>query len=219
MPTRKAVQDGQVAFHAGYTPLSTPISFVSPTVVCCTVGDSICLWNIADNTREYLYTSAYSVSKVAGNPAKGLVAFCEGGTSPQVFVYQAKPARLLFTLSDITELELADLTFSSCGSRLYALSRATSRKLHVFSTETGQRLKGCQLDLPLRFDKISVYPGHKDHLALIRSSSVRIVTIKKSYEMYISRLLPSALAADADISVSAYAWTGSGHFVFGITYA
>jgi len=214
MPTRKAVQDGQVAFHACYTPLSTPISFVSPTVVCCTVGDSICLWNIADNTREYLYTSAYSVSKVAGNPAKGLLAFCEGGTSPQVFVYQAKPARLLFTLSDITELELADLTFSSCGSRLYALSRATSRKLHVFSTETGQRLKGCQLDLPLRFDKISVYPGHKDHLALIRSSSVRIVTIKKSYEMYISRLLPSALAADADISVSAYAWTGSGHFVF-----
>jgi len=213
-PPRKAVQDGQVAFHACYTPLSTPVSFVSPTVVCCLVGDSVCLWNIQDGTREYLYTSAYSITKVAGNLARGLVAFCEGGINPQVFVYQAKPARLLFTLHDVTELELADLAFSRCGSRIYALSRASSRKLHVFSAETGEKLEGCELDLPMRFDKISVYPGHKDHMALIRSSSVRIVTVDKSYEMYLMKLHPPAISAEADLSISAYSWTLSGHFCF-----
>jgi hypothetical protein len=120
----------------------------------------------------------------------------------------------LYTLADTTELELADLTFSREGSRLYTLSKATSKRLSVFSTKTGAKLKGCELDLPLRFDKIAVYPGHKDYLALVRTSSVRIVTIQRSFETYITKLLPSAVPADIDISISAYAWTNSGHFLF-----
>jgi len=172
------------------------------------------LWNIVDGTREYIHTSSYTIAKICGNMARGLVAFCEGGTSPQAFVYSVEPRKLLFTLSDLTELELADLAFSKCGSRLYALSRATSKRLQIFSTKTGQVLPGCQLNLPLRFDKIAVYPGHKDSLALVRSSSVRIVTVQKSYETYIARLLPSSVPSDMDMAVSAYAWTNTRQFMF-----
>jgi WD40 repeat protein len=76
------------------------------------------------------------------------------------------------------------------------------------------KLPGCELELPLRFDKVSVFPGHKDRLALIRSSSVRIVTLQKSFEIYIVRFNPSSLPTDIDLSVSAYSWTVSGHFIF-----
>jgi hypothetical protein len=130
-----------------------------------------------------------------------------------VFVYSVDPYKLLFTLSDVTELELADLEFSRCGSRLYTLSRATTKRLSVFSTATGAKLKGCDLQLPMRFDKISVYPGHKDKMALVRISSVRIVTMQKSYETYIMRLLPSPIPTDVDLVISAFSWTPTGHFL------
>mmetsp|Transcript_129464 Transcript_129464/g.224872 ORF Transcript_129464/g.224872 Transcript_129464/m.224872 type:complete len:1745 (+) Transcript_129464:81-5315(+) len=214
MPPRKAAEDGQVDIHASYVPLTTPISFVSSSVICYVVGNNVCLWDIKYGNRDYLYTSAYSITKICGNAARGLVAFCEGGTSPQVFVYCIEPRRLMYTLSDVTELELADMAFSRCGSRLYTLSRATAKRLCVFSTLTGERLQGCETELPLRFDKVSVYPGHKDRLALVRSSSVRIVTLQKSYETYIARLHPSAIPSDVDLSVSAYTWMVSGHFLF-----
>mmetsp|Transcript_15588 Transcript_15588/g.33086 ORF Transcript_15588/g.33086 Transcript_15588/m.33086 type:complete len:1700 (-) Transcript_15588:374-5473(-) len=213
MPPRKSAEDGQADFHSAFSPLSTPLSFVSDNVVCCVVGNSVCLWNIETGKKDFIYHSAYSISKLCGDPAKGLLAFCEGGTSPQVFVYNTEPPKLLYTLSDITDLELADLVFSHCGTRLYALSRATAKRLCVFSTQTGQKLKGCDLDLPLRFDKISVYPGHKDYIALIRSSTVRLLTIQKSYETYLTRLHPAAIPTDADLSISAYAWVQGGQFV------
>mmetsp|Transcript_66282 Transcript_66282/g.215662 ORF Transcript_66282/g.215662 Transcript_66282/m.215662 type:complete len:1692 (-) Transcript_66282:108-5183(-) len=213
-PPRKAVDDGQATVHASFVPLSTPMSFASPDVVCCVVGSSVCLWNLTTGARDFIHTASHSISKICGNPAKGLVAFCEGGTSPQAFIYSLETRKQLFSLSNLTELELADMSFSACGSRLYALSRATSKRLLVFSTKTGQLLPGCDLKLPQRFDKIVVFPGHKDSIALVRSSSVRIVTIQKSYETYIMRLVPSGLPAETDLSVSAYAWTNSRHFLF-----
>ncbi|CAE8701235.1 unnamed protein product, partial [Polarella glacialis] len=212
-PPRKAPEDGKVDFHASFVPLSAPVCFVNNRTVCYAVADNVCLWNIEDGSRSYLHTTVYGITKLCCNAERGMVAFCEGGASPQVFVYSMEPKKLMFTISDVAELELADMAFSRCGSRLYVLSRATSKKLAVFSMQTGLRLKGCDLDLPLRFDKLSVYPGHKDHLALIRGSSVRIVTITKSFETYISRLQPPSIPADAELSVSAYAWTTSGHFL------
>jgi WD40 repeat protein len=216
-PPQKRAADGQVDFHAVHAPLNTPLSFVSKSVVCCVHGNSVCLWDTDDGSRQYLHTTAHSITKISGNAAAGLLAFCEGGTSPQVFVYSVPVGgvpKLLFTLADTTELELADLAFSRDGSRLYALSKATSKRLSIFSAKTGAKLNGCQLDLPLRFDKVAVYPGHKDYLALVRTSSVRIVTIQKSFETYICKLHPSAIPTDIDISISAYAWTNTGHFLF-----
>jgi WD40 repeat protein len=214
MPPRKAPEDGTVDIHASFVPLTTPLSFVNHTTVCYVVGGSVCLWDYKSGKREFVHTSAYCITKICGNPERGLLAFCEGGTSPQVFVYSVDPNKLLFTLSDVTELELADLAFSRCGSRLYTLSRATTKRLCVFSMHTGKKLLGCEVELPLRFDKVSVYPGHKDQLALIRSSSVRIVTLQKSYETYIARFHPSSIPTDIDLSVSAYSWTVHGQFVF-----
>lgn len=215
MPPQKKVDEGQATFHAARTPPFGPLTFVSPEVVCYVVGNSICLRNTDSGQQDYIHTTVYSITKLCGNPAKGLLAFCEGGTSPQVFVYAVDPKpKLLFTLSDVTELELADLCFSACGSRLYTLSKAMSKRLMVFSTERGIKLKGCELELPMRFDKICVYPGHKDHIALVRTSSIRMVTLQKSFETYIAKLHPAALPADVDVSISAYAWTLSGHFLF-----
>lgn len=215
MPPQKSAGDGQVAFHAAFTPPNGPLSFVSAESACCVVGASVCLWNLRTGEKDYLHTTAYSITKICGNPARGLLAFCEGGTAPQVFVYSVKPKpKLLYTLSDVTELELADLCFSTCGSRLYALSKATSKRLSVFSTERGTKLKGCDLKLPMRFDKISVYPGHKDFLAVVRTSSIRLVTIQKSYQTYIAKLHPPALPQDADAAISAFAWATSGHLLF-----
>jgi len=213
-PPQKDAGTGEVDIHASFTPISAPLTFVSDDVACCAVGSSVCLWNVREDTREYIHTSSHSISKLCGNPTHGLVAFCEGGTNPKAFVYTVTPRKLLLTLSNLTELELADMTFSKCGTRLYALSRATSKRLQVFSTTSGAVLPGCDLALPQRFDKVSVFPGHKDRVALIRSSTVRIVTIQKSYETYIVRLLPSPIPADADLAISAYAWTPSGTFVF-----
>ena len=71
-------------------------------------------------------------------------------------------SKLRFTIPELTELELADMAFSRCGSRLYALSRpnacafpllgscqttcavgrATSKKLQTYSMLTGQPLPG-----------------------------------------------------------------------------
>jgi len=214
MPPRKTGEDGEVEFLSVHAPLSTPLSFASPTVLCHIVGSSICLLDIKSGKQSYLHTTAYGITRLNCCPTKGYLAFCEGGTSPHVYVYSVDPTRLLFTLSNVTELEIADLAFSHCGSRLYTLSRATTKKLTVFSTVNGERLKGCELNLPLRFDKVSVFPGHKDRVALVRSSSVRIVSMQKSFETYICRLQPSSLPADVDISISAFAWTRSGYFVF-----
>ena len=70
----------------------------------------------------------------------------------QVYVYSCSPQKLLrdphpwqvwfrrkqkasavrFTITDLTELELADMAFSRCGSRLYALSR--QGELHPAAT-------------------------------------------------------------------------------------
>jgi WD40 repeat protein len=161
-----------------------------------------------------MHTKAYGITRMAGCPANGYLAFCEVGTNPHVFVYSTQPAKFLFTLPNVSELELADLTFSSCGSRLYTVSRATSKRLNVFSTITGQQLPGCELALPVRFDKVSVFPGHKDQIALVRSTSVRLVTMKKSFETYIVRLHPNSIPADVDISISAFSWLPSGYFLF-----
>lgn len=65
--------------------------------------------------------------------------------SCEVYVYSCSPCKLLFTFNDLAELELADLAFSRCGSRLYALSRATSKRLTIFSMKTGQMLPGIAL--------------------------------------------------------------------------
>lgn len=212
-PPRKNVEDGQVDIQASFVPLSTPLSFVNDRIVCFPVANNVCAWNLEDDHRSYLHTTVFGITKLCCNSVRGLVAFCEGGAAPQVFVYSMETQKRLFTISEVAELELADLAFSRCGSRLYVLSRATSKKLAVFSMLSGLRLKGCDLDLPLRFDRLSVYPGHKDHLALVRGSSVRIVSITKSFETYITRLQPQSIPADADLSVSAYAWTCSGHFL------
>mmetsp|Transcript_5773 Transcript_5773/g.13698 ORF Transcript_5773/g.13698 Transcript_5773/m.13698 type:complete len:1748 (+) Transcript_5773:106-5349(+) len=215
MPPQKAAQDGKADIHASHGPLTAPLAFVAPLVVSHSVGGNVCLWNLEDDTKHYLYTNAYTVTKICGNVARGLVAFSEGGTEPRVFIYSLEPAKLLCTLVGVAELEIADLAFSRCGSRLYVLSRATSKRLLVYSTVTGKQLPGCEVDLPLRFDKVSVFPGHKDQVALVRSSSVRILRIQKSYETYIVKLQPSSLPSDTDLTVTAYSWTASGHFVFG----
>lgn len=213
-PPCKSEGIGDVKIHACHIPLSTPLSFVGPTSVVCTVGSSICLWNVAQGTREFIHTTSHSITKVCASASTGLLAYCEGGTSPQVYVYNTIPRRsLLFQLSDVTELELADLAFSRCGSRLYALSRATTKKLQIFSMKSGKLLPGCDVALPQRFDKVSIFQGHKDKIALVRSSGVRIVCITKSYKTYIVRLLPSALPTESDLAVSAYAWTNSGNFL------
>eukprot|EP00927_Polykrikos_kofoidii_P006002 TRINITY_DN12424_c0_g1_i1.p1 TRINITY_DN12424_c0_g1~~TRINITY_DN12424_c0_g1_i1.p1 ORF type:complete len:1741 (-),score=441.52 TRINITY_DN12424_c0_g1_i1:44-5266(-) len=214
MPPRKSVEDGEVEFHSIRAPLSTPVSFVSPTVLIYVAGNSLCLLNVKDGSHKLLHTSTYGITRLASCPSKGLLAFSEGGIEPHVFVYDTNPLRLLFTIADVTELELADLAFSRCGSRLYALSRATAKRLVAFSMVTGMQLKGCELTMPMRFDKISVFPGHKDKLAVVRISSVRLVSITKSFETYICRLQPPSVPADVDISISAFSWVASGHFLF-----
>eukprot|EP00928_Gymnodinium_smaydae_P070098 TRINITY_DN54035_c0_g1_i1.p1 TRINITY_DN54035_c0_g1~~TRINITY_DN54035_c0_g1_i1.p1 ORF type:complete len:1781 (+),score=503.89 TRINITY_DN54035_c0_g1_i1:158-5344(+) len=213
MPPRKPVEDGEVDFHAVQTPMTTPLVFASAGKLCYTAGGSVCLMDQASGERRYLHTTAYGISRLAACPKNGLLAFCEAGAQPQVFVYSTNPVKLRYTLSDTTELELADLAFSGCGSRLYALSRATSKKLTVFSTLTGSRLKGCELQLPARFEKLSVYPEHKDRLAVVRSTAVRIVTLRKSFGTYISRVQPNSIPSDVDIAISAYSWVSSGHFL------
>ena len=55
--------------------------------------------------------------------------------------------------------------------------------------------------MPLRFDKVCVYPGHKDHLALVRSSTVRIVSITKSFETYITKLQRGSRRRDSGVSM------------------
>mmetsp|Transcript_56653 Transcript_56653/g.90019 ORF Transcript_56653/g.90019 Transcript_56653/m.90019 type:complete len:1753 (-) Transcript_56653:205-5463(-) len=214
MPPRKAQDEGVVDINVSFVPLTTPLAFVSPTIVCYVVGSNVCLWDYATGVREFIHTTTHSITKICGNPERGYLAFCEGGTKPQVFVWSVDPRKQMFALSDVTELELADLAFSRCGSRLYTLSRATTKRLCVFSTHTGRKLVGCEVDLPLRFDKVSVYPGHKDRIALIRSSSVRIINLQKSFETYIARFHPSSIPTDIDLSVSAYSWTVAGQFVF-----
>eukprot|EP00929_Paragymnodinium_shiwhaense_P022591 TRINITY_DN14393_c0_g1_i1.p1 TRINITY_DN14393_c0_g1~~TRINITY_DN14393_c0_g1_i1.p1 ORF type:complete len:1735 (-),score=585.53 TRINITY_DN14393_c0_g1_i1:78-5282(-) len=214
MPPRKSVEDGEVTFHSTQTPLTTPLSFVSNNVLCFVAGNSVGLLNIVDGTKTYFHTSTYGITRLASCPAKGLLALCEGGTQPNVYVYSVEPVKLMFTLTGVTELELADLTFSHCGSRLYALSRATSKKLTAFSTVSGQRLPGAEVALPVRFDKVSVFPGHKDRIAVVRISSVRIVSLQKSYQTYIGKLQPSSIPTDFDITISAFAWAPSGHFLF-----
>eukprot|EP00441_Pelagodinium_beii_P015570 CAMPEP_0197663976 /NCGR_PEP_ID=MMETSP1338-20131121/58348_1 /TAXON_ID=43686 ORGANISM="Pelagodinium beii, Strain RCC1491" /NCGR_SAMPLE_ID=MMETSP1338 /ASSEMBLY_ACC=CAM_ASM_000754 /LENGTH=1775 /DNA_ID=CAMNT_0043242517 /DNA_START=13 /DNA_END=5340 /DNA_ORIENTATION=- len=212
-PPKKPAQASKVDLHASHVPLSAPINFVGPRTVCYAVANQVCIWDLDADSKTYLPTTAYGITKLCTNVELGLVAFSVGGSFPQVLVYQLKPQKLMFTISDVAELELADLAFSRCGSRLYALARATSKKMCVFSMKTGERLKGCDLELPLRFDKISVYPGHKDHMAVVRGSSVRIIEVTKSFETYITKLQPNSIPVDADISISAFSWTAAGHFI------
>ncbi|CAJ1451865.1 unnamed protein product [Effrenium voratum] len=202
-----------VDLHVTHVPLSAPINYVGPRTICYAAANSVHLWDLEANSVSSHSTPAYAISKMCSNPEKGLIAFSEGGSNPQVFVYSCSPYKLLYTFPDLAELELADLAFSRCGSRLYALSRATSKKLSIFSMKTGKPLPGCELKLPLRFDKVCVYPGHKDHLAVVRSSAVRVVSITKSFETYIAKLQPSAIPSDTDLAVSAYCWTNTGHFL------
>eukprot|EP00439_Symbiodinium_sp_Y106_P068857 s1358_g11.t1 len=212
-PPKKQPEASVVDLHATNVPLSAPINYVAPRTICYAAANSVHLWNLDSNSRSSFPTTAYAVTKLCTNVERGLVAYSEGGSQPQVYVYSCSPQKLLFTITDLTELELADMAFSRCGSRLYALSRATSKKLHIYSMLTGLPLQGCELQLPLRFDKVCVYPGHKDHVALIRSSAVRIVSITKSFETYIAKLQPPSIPADTDLAVSAYCWTSSGHFL------
>mmetsp|Transcript_38744 Transcript_38744/g.91098 ORF Transcript_38744/g.91098 Transcript_38744/m.91098 type:complete len:1764 (-) Transcript_38744:52-5343(-) len=215
MPPPKQIQDGKVDLHANHGPLTAPLAFVAPSVVSCSVSGNVCLWNLEDDSKHFLYTSVLAITKLAGNVARGYVAFSEGGTDPNVYVYSLEPAKLLFTVTGVAELEIADLSFSRCGSRLYVLTRATSKRLKIYSTVTGKELPGTEVTLPQRFDKVSVFPGHKDQVALVRSSSVRILRIQKSYETYVTKLQPSSLPSDIDLTVTAYTWTAMGHFVFG----
>lgn len=212
MPLRKSAEEGKVEIISSLAPLTGPLAFANSKVVCFVAGGSVCVWDLETETRRYIHTTVYSITRLCANPVKGLVAFCEGGTSPQILVYSVEP-RLLFTLSDVTELEVADLSFSRCGSRLYTLSRS-KMELCVFSTVTGQMLPGCALALPMRFDRVSVFPGHKDRLALVRSSSVRIVTLQKSFGTHIVSLRSVSIPANVDVAVSSYTWTPSGHFLF-----
>jgi len=214
MPPRKRVEDGQVEFHANFSPLTVPLAYVGATTVCFVSGGNVCLWDTESGSRDFLYVSTFSITKICGNPTAGLLAFCEGGTSPQVFVYNLNPQQLLHTFSDVSELELADLAFSSCGSRLYTLSRATTRRLCIFCVETGEKLNGCELSLPTRFDKLSVFPAHKDHVALIRTTGVRIVTLHKSFQTYIPKLHPASIPAENEQSILSFTWTAPCQFVF-----
>lgn len=212
-PPKKAPDASTVDLHVTYVPLSAPMNFTAPRTVCYAAANSVHFWDMESNSTSSFPTPTYGITKMCANAEKGLVAFCEGGAHPQVYVYSCSPYKLLFTLSDLAELELADMAFSHCGSRLYALSRATSKRLTIFSMKTGRLLPGCELQLPLRFDKVSVYPGHKDHLAVVRSSTVRMISITKSFETYISKLQPASIPSDVDLAVSAYCWTASGHFL------
>lgn len=212
-PPRKDPNASKVDLHVTYVPMSAPVNFVDHRTICYTAANSVHFWDLEKNSTSSFPTPTYAITKMCSNDEKGLIAFCEGGAHPQVYVFSVNPYKLLFTLSDLAELELADMAFSSCGSRLYALSRATSKKLTVFSMKTGQLLPGCEIQLPLRFDKVCVYPGHKDHLAVVRSSTVRIISISKSFETYISKLQPSSIPGDIDLAVSAYSWTPAGHFL------
>jgi WD40 repeat protein len=207
MPPQKNPQDSKVDVHAAFTPLGAPLSFVKPDTLCSVVGNSISLWNFKDGQKETICTPCYSITRFCGNATRGLIAFSEGGTAPKVYVYSVDPPRHIFTLEDTAELELADMNFSRCGSRLYTISKATSNKMRVFSMVTGEPLDGCDLPLPSRFDRVSVYPKHKDTAALVHSSNVRIVNIKKSFQTYIATLHQPTLPSDSDLAISAYAWT------------
>jgi len=160
-PPRKDPNASKVDLHVTYVPMSAPVNFVDHRTICYTAANSVHFWDLEKNSTSSFPTPTYAITKMCSNDEKGLIAFCEGGAHPQVYVFSVNPYKLLFTLSDLAELELADMAFSSCGSRLYALSRATSKKLTVFSMKTGQLLPGCEIQLPLRFDKVCVYPGHK----------------------------------------------------------
>jgi len=214
MPPQKPTDEGQVDMHGSFVPCSTPLAFAANDVVCYVVGSNVHLLNIKTGTKDVIHTSVFGITKLAANPVKGLVAICEGGVSPSIYIYRVEDKECHFVLKDVTELELADLAFSRCGARLYTLSRATGKYLKAFLMATGKEMPGCMIELPSRFDKVCVFPGHKDFMALVRSSTIRMVSLQKSYKTYIMRLHPSSISPDADFSVSAYAWAPTGYFLF-----
>lgn len=102
-------------------------------------------------------TSAKCITSCA---SEGLVAVASSGSHPSIFVFKvdAGDVHVKFVIPNVCDLDVPDMAFSACGSRLYILAKSIDMgRIIIYNTSYGSVLPGCDAILMLERDQVFFY--------------------------------------------------------------
>lgn len=184
----------EAMLHYTSCPSALTLAVCGPTTVCYVTGKHLCFYNTASETREFaaLPEGVYTAKSIAANIPAGLVAIVTSGPKPCIYLFGIESKRLKFIIPEVAELDVPDMQFSHCGSRLFVIAKGqVANTFQVYTTTDGSILPGCEQILPaVPCTQIFPHPSNKDVLFLCNGSRcfAQLVTITRSFLKYIVSL-------------------------------
>ncbi|CAD7947262.1 unnamed protein product [Amoebophrya sp. A25] len=203
------------------TPSLLSCAFCGPTQLVYVAAKHLCFLDIVTETREFvpLPEGVYAAKCLAASGK--YVALATSGIFPCIYVFADK--KLFFVIPKVAELDVPDLQFSACSTRLYALGKSTSStRFLVFNTADGSILPGCEnvSSLPrYQLDRLFVSPLDKDRVFLCNSTRrvAQLSRIARRFKKYIVTLYDNSIPELGDGEVMSplegYTWTPKGRFL------
>ncbi|CAD7935748.1 unnamed protein product [Amoebophrya sp. A120] len=209
------------ALHYTSTPSLLSCAFCGTSTVVYVAGRHLCFFDTATETREFvpLPEGVFAAKCLAATGP--YVALATSGIFPCIYVF--KNRALEFVIPKAAELDIPDLQFSACASRLFALGKSsTATKLLIYSTADGSLLPGCENVTALQryqVDRLFVSPLDKDRVFLCNSARrvCQLVRIARRFKRYIVTICDNSIPELGDSEMLAplegYTWTPRGRFL------
>ncbi|GMI02333.1 hypothetical protein TrLO_g7419 [Triparma laevis f. longispina] len=123
------------------------------------------------------------------------------------------------TITDGTELEYVDLSFSRDGTMLAALGGVSDFKLIIWEVKTNEAEKVVSVDLPCACKKVEFDPSNPDYVACLAEDGSKILVFKtvKILGRYESDLSTATLDTTTPNSISSFTWGFEGFLLIGST--
>mmetsp|Transcript_4761 Transcript_4761/g.11102 ORF Transcript_4761/g.11102 Transcript_4761/m.11102 type:complete len:570 (-) Transcript_4761:14-1723(-) len=210
-----AKQGFKQRFNWSYT--GSPIHFVDDSTIMHACGNMLCKFDIYEGTQEtHVVSGGAGVGAFTLNRKQNVVCFSEKGLHPNLRFCDLENGTMLSTLSDGTDLEFADLAFSSDGALLASLGSLPDFELVIWDWSKGHAL--AQANLPGGGTSVSFNPDSRDELCVSGKGTLLFIRLLVDQESNVCIDYHKAqMAGDEKLDWVSHSWDKDNHVYCGST--
>ena len=152
-----------------------PVSIVENDTIVYMVANSVVLWNVVQNTRQFIWHNSLGITTCAANPRNSLIAVGEEGNDPRVGIYSYPQKTLIRFLEGGATVMYTALAFNRTGDRLVTVGDYPNYTLRVWQNEK-MLISFNLLKEPM---KLIVH----DSILILLKHEVKVIKIFQSFEL------------------------------------
>lgn len=112
-----------------------PVSVVENDTIVYMVANSVVLWNVSKNSKDFIWHNSLGITTCAANPRNSLIAVGEEGNKPRVCIYSCPGKNLVRSLDGGATVMYTALAFSRSGDKLVTVGDYPNYTLRVWENE------------------------------------------------------------------------------------